>query len=271
MGSNPLVNIISRAEFDSELQVPSGWTDPSYLNFEHGGAPPNNARLAIKLRYKLEFADSKNRVPGVIVRRDGIDKAKDDTGFAHTILDWDAKSRSTFRSAFERGEKIWTRRFLLLTPLNYREFDFTLPHHPSATLRPNVVCLFVMSASDTPHIKITVVRADRATNPMPFRASMTLYDDQVPWNPTLGHELGHAIGMKHIKVMLGDAACAIEPNEDRCYGETEEEKANIMGSGTKLLPLNAAPWLDRIAAHTMTPRPDWSATLYLRTKPQIFT
>jgi hypothetical protein len=127
-----------------------------------------------------------------------------------------------------------------------------------------------MSASDHPHIKIIVVRVDQTKSPMAFRSSTNRYDYQVPWTPTLGHELGHAIGMKHIKVLLGDAQCAIEPNEDRCYGETVEEKANVMGSGTKLLPINAAPWLDRIAAHTMTARPDWTASLYVRAQPQIF-
>jgi hypothetical protein len=127
----------------------------------------------------------------------------------------------------------------------------------------------VMWPSDTPHMTITVVRHDRDNDGNPFRTSSRLYDDRVPWTPTLGHELGHAIGLSHIKVLLGDQQCMIEPNEERCYGETEEERANVMGTGTKLLPLNAAPWLDRIAAHTQTAKADWTATLDLKTKPQI--
>jgi hypothetical protein len=265
-----VVNIISNTTFDSELKIPSGWTSPTSLNFENYGAPPNNAALTLKLRYKLNFADSKNRVPGVVVI-EGAFKVRHADGFAHPILDWDQKSRATFASAFERGEKIWSRKFLLLTPSTYNGFDFSLPDDPTATVRPNVVCLFVMSPSDSnPHIEITVFRIDRDNDAVPFRSHSKVYDDLVPWTPTLGHELGHAIGIPHIKVILGDAQCTIEPNADRCYGETEEEMANVMGSGTKLLPLNAGPWLDRIAAHTMTPRSGWTATLDMRTQPEIY-
>jgi hypothetical protein len=270
MASYSLPHIIVNTTFDSELRLPNRWAEPTSLNFENGGAPVNNALLTLKLRYKLEFADSKNQVAGVIVRRDNIWKAKDAEGFAHPILDWDDKSRKRFTSAFERGEKIWNLRFQLLTPLTHRGFDFSHPEQPSVTVRPNVACLFGMSPSDNPHVKITVVRVDRDNDPIDFRAHEGLYHDMVPWRPTLGHELGHAIGLPHIKVLLGDAQCMIAPNEDRCYGETEEEKANIMGSGTQLLPINAKPWLERIAAHTTTAATDWTASLYARGGPQLF-
>jgi hypothetical protein len=269
MSSNALVTVVSITTFDSVLVVPTTWSAPDHLNFENYGAPPNNAILTIKLRYKLVFADSKNPVPDVIVRRDGTMKGKDDTGFAHPILEWDEKSRRTFTSAFELGEKIWSRRFLLKTPATYTGFDFGHPDRPGATIHPNVICLFVMSASENAHARITIVRHDRGRDGMPFRTSSRLFDDRVPWTPTLGHELGHLIGLGHIKVLLGDRQCSIEPNEDRCYGETEEERANIMGSGPTLTPLNAAPWIERIAAHTQTIKTDWTATLDLRIKPQI--
>ena len=140
---------------------------------------------------------------------------------------------------------------MLTPPRNYSGLDFkhSLPGH---YVRPNVMCALRMEPWGTPHIKITVVRM---TGPVAFRASTEhrpprniLLDEAAPQSPVLGHELGHALGMLHIKALLGDRACVADDNAPRCYGETPQELANIMGTGRDLWPLNAAPWIDRTRA-----------------------
>ena len=250
-------DIFSKNTFDSHLEIPTS------------GDPRHNAMLTITLRYKLDFADSRNMRPG-LVRLDGIVKFRDSDGFAHPILDWDIKSRTDFSNAFFRGERIWNLKYSLLTPSNYNGLDFNHPD-PGFVVRPNVWCLFHLEPSNDPHRTITVVRPDRDSDPVAFRANDMLLDDRAPWMPTLGHELGHALGMLHIKALLGDQECIKDHNLDRCYGETDVERANIMGSGTQLWLLNAAPWLDRIATHTQTQKGSWTPVLDLKTSPKKIT
>jgi len=59
--------------FDSHLELPKD--------------PNANATLTVILRYKLDFADSKNRVPGVVFNLESTARAKDASGFAHYRTD----------------------------------------------------------------------------------------------------------------------------------------------------------------------------------------
>jgi len=97
-------DVVTNNTFDSHLEIPTS------------GDPHANATLTLILRYKLEFADSKNRVPGVIVNIEGTARARDGTGFSHYITDWDDKSRFNFTRLMWRSEKIWTYKFLLIPP-----------------------------------------------------------------------------------------------------------------------------------------------------------
>jgi hypothetical protein len=114
-----------------------------------------------------------------------------------------------------------------------------------------------------PHLRIDVARLDPSIDSNSFRSNKQLYDHMDLYCPTVGHELGHAIGLPHIKDLLGDPRCiadarnGIYPN--RCYGETEAEKHNIMGGGTDMTLINAKPWVDRIEEHF--PKSSWVATL----------
>ncbi len=246
--------------FDSHLELPKD--------------PNANATLTVILRYKLDFADSKNRVPGVVFNLEGTARAKDASGFAHYLTDWDDKSRSAFTNLMVRSEKIWTNKFLLIPPRNYSGLDFkhTLPGH---YVRPNIMCALRLEPSGKPHIRITVVRVN---GPMPFQAATNvkpprniLLDELSAKSPALGHELGHALGMLHIKALLGDKACIADHNASRCYGETPQEQANIMGVGSDLWPLNAQPWLDRIELHTKTQKAFWTATMDTKKPPEALT
>ena len=254
--------VIDNRRFDSELELPTI------------ASQQQNAVLTIKLRYELLFADSKIRLAGVVTR-DGIWKVLDGEGFAHPILDWEERERAAYRKAFQRGEKIWDAQFLLTPPRNYNDLDFFSKSRPGFKVRPNVICAFRMQPASNPHIRITAVKIDYANDPGGFRAHSRMYHQTVPWTHTLGHELGHALGMPHIRSMLGDEKCIADEARniasDRCYGETPAEKANIMGAGATLWTLNAKPWLERIASHTTTRETEWKATLNTRTAPEVMS
>ena len=136
-------------------------------------------------------------------------------------------------------------------------------------------CALQMEPWGPPHIRITAVRAaipdafTNATSRAPPRNM--LLEESAPRLPALGHELGHVLGMRHIKTILGDQACVADDNAPRCYGETALELANIMGAGRDLWPLNAAPWIERVAAHTRTQAGLWTATMDMKTPPETLT
>lgn len=260
--TSTFISDVTSSKFDSLLEIPTS------------GDPNHNAMLTVTLRYKLNFADGKNPVAGVIVKRDQIFKAQDADGFAHPVLDWDRKAIEDFSRAFQRGERIWNLKFLLVTPNSYSGLDFSNPRAGYRT-RPNVLCLLRMEPWGAPHITINVVRVDTANDPVSFRSHIRLMDHLAPWRSTLGHEIGHALGMLHIKTLLGDKQCIADENRgiypERCYGETEAEVANVMGGGNRLSVVNALPWLERIALHTSTQRQLWTASRDLKLAPASIT
>lgn len=252
---------ISGADFDSTLELPTS------------GDPRHNATLTLTVRYRLVFADSRNRA-GLITMVEGTPRARDGEGYRHFILDWDGPSRTKFTKALWLAERIWSFKFLLTPPMRYDEFD--LPHpHAGWKFRPNVLCAFRFVPDDVPHITVTAVRVDGPMNgSFTSHAARATPRDMVleygdPWRPTLGHELGHVLGMLHIMALKGDKACLSDHNAERCYGEKDSEKANIMGSGRELWPLNALPWRERIAAHTGVPAADWRVEMGTNRPPTV--
>jgi hypothetical protein len=197
-------------------------------------------------------------------------KAKDSDGRLHPIIGWDMAAMMAFKNAFQRGENIWNWQFVLITPRTYDGFDFQTMGGRGWLVRPNVLCLFRLKAGGSPtHRRITVVRLDPSVASKSFRSNVDLYDHLDVWSPTLGHELGHALGMGHIKELLGDGQCIADAKlghyPPRCYGETPVERANIMGGGAAIYLLNAKPWHERIAEHTLPPKSAWGVTGVMET------
>jgi hypothetical protein len=117
--------------YDSVLEKPSG----SNLN--------QNAWLTLQLRIKLNFADSKNPVPGLTMYQGGKFYAKDSDGYLFPLLDWPPFLVTRFQREFtQRAEKTWNWQFLLVTPKTYAELDY---QSGGWSVRPNVLCLFRMS------------------------------------------------------------------------------------------------------------------------------
>lgn len=267
--------------FTSLLEVPSGEN------------PEQNAWLTLTLRYRLDFVDRASP-HGIVHHVKGKPHVADFDKWLYPILDWDGPSTELFRRIFQRGESIWNFQFLLKTPKNYDGIDYSSFGGSGWTVRPNVLCLFRLEpAVVSPHLRLRVVRLDplvhevtklwkpqekKAATPTLFRSHSGLYTSLDVYTPILGHELGHALGMSHIKNLAGDKPCLADEKKgkfpERCYGETQEERENIMGSGTRVYLLNAKPWQDRILKHTSVhgykppPQDAWAPTGVLKTPPR---
>jgi hypothetical protein len=260
----------------THIGIDNTWSFASSFEAPNGKDPNQNAWLTITIRYRLNFVDGYNDKAGLTVESDDGKKhfALDSDKNMHPILPWDAGSKMRFSRDFPRGENIWNFRFVLITPPDYDELDY---EKFGLNIRPNVLCLFRLVPDNyKPHLPIDVVRLDPSVDGRNFRSNKNLYVDTDLYRPTLGHELGHALGLGHIKEMLGDARCIADAKRgvfpNRCYGETEVEKANIMGSGTAVTLLCAKPWLDRIAEHSLdsmgVQNTRWTATLDTARPPQ---
>lgn len=240
---------ISAVEFESELAVPGGKD------------PMQNAWLTITVNYSLNFVDSRNQVPGLIVKDGGKFYAKPSNpeNDAIPIKDWDFRSQTEFAHKFAKAESFWNYKFLLLTPTNYDAFDFTSWGGPGWICRPNVICLFRLGSGGSPsHLKLNVVRGEGF-----FRSDQNTYDDNDVDDKTVWHELGHSLDQLHIRALLGDPFCkeAANINKNICYKEPEGIAPNIQGTGTGLIPQNAKAWHELIARHTETPQAAWTVSM----------
>ncbi|MEW6130296.1 MAG: hypothetical protein AB1757_24890 [Acidobacteriota bacterium] len=252
---------ISAKEFESRLEVPDGRN------------PNQNAWLTITINYSLNFADSKNRVAGVIVEKNGKYYAKDSDNELFPIKDWDFKSQIEFNRRFRQGEKFWNYKFLLITPKDYNAFDYTSWAGPGWICRPNIICLFRLGSGLSPtHLPLTVVRPDPTwwDNLVgnSFRSHSRLYDEEDVKTKTLWHELGHALDQLHIKALMGNQQCLVDINKDDCYDTPSGMDENIMGRGTGLATVNAKPWQELIEAHTGIPKFKWLVTTATNTPPR---
>ncbi len=248
---------LGAVEFDSSLEIPNG-RDPN-----------QNAWLTITVNYTLNFVDSRNLVPGLIVQQNGKFYAKPSRPTPNAqnvqIRNWDVESRSAFVKRFAKGEDFWNYRFLLITPQDYDAFDFTSWAGPGWICRPNVICLFRLKSGGSPnHLAINVVRKERDTDF--FRSDSGNYANTDVNNRTLWHELGHALDQLHIRALLGDPTCMVD--HDGCYDEPPGVAPNIQGHGTGLIPQNAKAWHELIARHTETPQPKWQVSLATNTPPR---
>jgi hypothetical protein len=121
-------------------------TYDSVLEKPNGNDPGQNAWLTLQLRIKLNFADSKNQVPGLTVNQGGKWFAKDNDGYLFPLLDWPAFLITRFQKSFVQvAEQTWNRQFILITPKTYADLDYQSLAGGGLTVRPNVLCLFRLS------------------------------------------------------------------------------------------------------------------------------
>ncbi len=247
---------IGADEFESKLEMPSG-KDPS-----------QNAWLTITIHYTLNFADSKNIVPGLTVMQDGrwVARPSNPNAKAVPIKDWDVESRANFARRFPKGEEFWNYKFLLITPKDFDAFDYQTFSGAGWICRPNVICLLRLKSGGTPnHLPLNIVR----TGDEFFRSDKNTYADTDVGNKTLWHELGHALDQLHIRALVNvDQKCLVDINHDDCYKDPPGITPNIQGQGTGLLPQNAKAWHELIARHTETPQTKWQVSMAANTPPR---
>lgn len=97
------------------------------------------------------------------------------------------------------------------------------------------------------------------------------------YQPQFIHEIGHAIGQRHVGFYSDTGMCeevtghASGAGHRACYeGDNLVEAGNIMGLGRDLSDFNAIPWLEIMARHTRTSRADWGIARH-RVFPRIVT
>jgi hypothetical protein len=232
-----------------------------------------NAELLINLRICL-----KQVPPGPV---------KDSEGDEYTALAWPTAAWDQFRRVVQRdGQAFWDDKFWLRTPPDYAPLVTT---EGNASFRCNVRCRLKLELvpEGYAHQVIQAAYLDPsktgAQDYRSFRSNMSLYCQKdiqyrkvlnatalpnkelviwIDWKRTVMHELGHSLGEPHIGEMIPERSPACKPGDPYlCYGVTMEDLKNIMGSGSKLAPINAKPWLDRIAQHTNTQPAAWQASL----------
>jgi hypothetical protein len=232
-----------------------------------------NAWLTVTINYSLNFVDRNNRA-GIVYPKGNKFYVKDSDKDEFEALDWDYVSLTNFHRRFRDAGKFWNYKFLLQTPRNYADLDFTSFQGDGWRCRPNVICLFRLSTGSPTHAVINVMRPDRSfwqkVFGTEFRSNSGLYDIEDVQTKTVAHELGHLLDQLHIQALLGNANCqlAAHINDDICYVTPPNMPSNIMGSGNNLNVVNAKPWLELIELHTGRKRSDWPVTMAVDKPPR---
>lgn len=191
---------------------------------------------------------------------------------------WNQADWSNFIKAAEQQAESWNNKFWLKPPESVIEFD-VYDMNKGLWVRPYIKCTLSVYFGDvpgsfgrkTPHSVIRVANVDpnKYLNPGTFRSHSLLYSDDdttpklftVPDNlnanhnftqPTITHEIGHALGLRHIGVLRKTAFCNFAQmvdvngqNASYCYGYGEPAAVaeNIMGYGQSFTVDNARPWI----------------------------
>lgn len=204
------------------------------------------------------------------------------------IRPWKAQDWTNFIDAAGRQADIWNNKFWLKPPNSVTELDI-FDMNKGLWMRPYIKCTLTTYFGEvpgtfgvrSPHMQIKVANVDpsKYLNPGSFRSHALLYkkDDTIPsvatWpdnlgvnhtftQPTITHEIGHALGLQHIGVMRKTLFCKVAEQNNQegnplqktlfgggwnsayCYGYSEDVDIadDIMGAGQKFSADDAKPW-----------------------------
>jgi hypothetical protein len=241
--------------------------------------------------------------------------ANDANKHSFPLKDWTSSGWEKFTKEFEKQSRLWNHRFWLIPPKHFSVVDFSIGRK---FVRPNIECYLATELVDSPgkaHRKIDVFNIDvdevhrrdsvdddnprlgkfrsdaHHLNSGDTRTGERTYEDAegseytVKHHYTIAHEVGHALGLKHIGNLKHTERCDMamkfekekrDPktidspfrgglNAKVCYGELDNENVgiaeNIMGVGYKFEEVNASPWTSRLVKHTNTLTSDWKISL----------
>jgi len=195
------------------------------------------------------------------------------------IRPWGSIEWFQFVKGAEAQANMWNNQFWLKPPSSVTEYD----EFNGVWWRPYIKCeletIFGTPLPDERHRTIEAANIDMNKylnpNPTTFRSHALLYCslDNTPsvysvpdgagkvtnlTQPTIAHEIGHALGLHHIGVIRKTIFCQVAEaygfegtpfeggtNAAYCYGwdQAPDISANIMGYGQQFTADNASPWV----------------------------
>lgn len=216
--------------------------------------PYNNAELTLKLRIGFRQIN-----PAGGAAEGTYNDYGDATETARKIIKWTPQAWNQWTSDLvSSAQKYWHGKFWLVN--NFAELEYEVK---SVKYRPNVWCRCEISAVlidpavygpwDVHHT-IDAVRLHPSVKW--FGSHATLYDSRDTRfiekardsrnRPILQqahvHEIGHLLGMGHVDEGKAHCPVAGDTNAAMCYGVSDPDKRNVMGSGMALTADLAKPW-----------------------------
>jgi hypothetical protein len=267
----PVTSIAFKSDSNTGGSVPSAFDASLYKPLADDGP----LKLTIRLGIKLQRAAP-----------DLVPIQPDHDGKPFWTSPWTGADWLKFVQAATAQADMWNKKLWLLPPSTFSEFDKTYPNFPGQAYRPNIQCeLSVNFNPDVPHktidvynLNIGVLRAaGLPLDPGVFRSDALVYDslDATPWafpyghgpgqpakHFVIAHEIGHAMGLDHIGVILKTPLCEFAKNNQNTFGRYDPNAkggsnsfycyglsqglavvGNIMGAGDKFTVDDAAPWI----------------------------